>query len=39
MFENTVRRSMFGPRKKEEEEPRESCIARSFIICILLLTE
>jgi len=30
---------MFGPRKEEEEEPRESCIVRSFVICILLLTE
>jgi hypothetical protein len=39
VFEKAVPRCMFGPRKEEEEEPMESCIAGSFMFCILLLTE
>lgn len=27
VFEKAVPRYMFGPRKGEEEEPKESCIA------------
>jgi len=39
VLEKAVPRCMFGPRREEEEEPRDSCIAGSFMICILLPTE
>jgi hypothetical protein len=36
VFENTVLRRIFGPKRDEDTGGWKNCIMRSFITCILL---